>query len=425
MTDKLRKVFYSFGAVATALSYQAFSTYILFFYVDTLRLEARLAAVAMLIYGVWNAVNDPIAGFISDSTKTKWGRRIPYILFSAVPFGLVYYLLWVPKAGAMSMTALFWYFLIAICLFDGFYTVVVINWASLFPEMYRSLKERAQVNSYRQAFGMAGLIIGIALPPLMYSSMGWARMGAIFGAIITVSFLVSLAGSKEHPKHPSHKPLPLMRAISETFRNIPFIMFAASNLLIQYAFTMVLAMVPFYAKYVLGVRARETSMILFSALIIATIMMFVWRAICVKLGPKDSYLLSIIIFLAALVPLLFISRLGAAFIFSGLLGIGLAGIVLISDVLISDVIDHDEKVTGTRREGMYFGVNAFICRFAIAMEAVSIGFVFNFTKYNPVIFTQPKAFMVGLRFLIAGIPIAALAAAFVIMFYYPLSKKPG
>jgi GPH family glycoside/pentoside/hexuronide:cation symporter len=154
-------------------------------------------------------------------------------------------------------------------------------------------------------------------------------------------------------------------------------------------------------------------------------MMFAWRAICVKLGPKDSYLLSIIVFLMALVPLLVISGLGVAIVFSGLLGIGLAGIVLISDVLISDVIDHDEKITGTRREGMYFGVNAFICRFAIAMEAVSIGFVFNFTKYNPVIFTQSKAFLIGLRLLIAGIPMAALAAAFVIMFYYPLSKKPG
>jgi GPH family glycoside/pentoside/hexuronide:cation symporter len=166
-------------------------------------------------------------------------------------------------------------------------------------------------------------------------------------------------------------------------------------------------------------------MILFSALIIATFMMFVWRAICVKFGPKDSYLLSIIVFLLALLPLLIISGLGAAIIFSGLLGIGLSGIILISDLLISDVIDHDEKITGARREGMYFGVNAFICRFAIALEAASIGFVFYITKYNPVIFTQPKAFMIGLRFLIAGIPMAALAAAFAIMFYYPLSKKPG
>ena len=425
MINKIRQICYSFGAVATALSYQAFSTYILFFYVDKLRLDAKLAAVAMLIYGVWNAVNDPIAGFISDSTKTSWGRRIPYILFGSIPFGLVYFLLWVPPFTSNNMAALFWYFLIFICIFDALYTVVVINWASLFPEMYRGLRERAEVNSYRQAFGMAGLIIGIALPPLLYTSIGWAKMGAIFGAIITLAFIISLAGSREKPKAASKNPLPFFKAFSETFKNIPFVMFVTSNLLIQYAFTMVLAMIPFYAKYVLQIKARETSLVLLSALIFAAAMMFVWKIICVRYGAKMSYLISIMIFMVALIPLLVISGFNAAVAFAALLGIGLAGIILISDVLISDVIDHDEEITGLRREGIYFGMNAFVCRFAIALEAASIGTVFTMTKYNPVIFTQTKEYLTGLRFLVAGLPIIALAAAFIIMLFYPLSKKTG
>jgi GPH family glycoside/pentoside/hexuronide:cation symporter len=423
--NKLKKICYSFGAVATALSYQAFSTYIIFFYVDVLRLKPSLAAIAMLIYGVWNAINDPIAGFISDSTKTRWGRRIPYIFLGSIPFGLAYFLLWAPPVTAMNMTALFWYFLIFICLFDALYTVVVINWASLYPEMYPSLAERAQVNSYRQTFGMIGLVIGIALPPLIYITIGWAKMGAIFGAIIAIAYLVALLGSKENMEYSSEKPLPLKAAISATFRNFPFMTFVASNLLIQYAFTMVLAIIPFYAKYVLSAGALETSMILFSAFVIAIPMMFVWRATSVKYGAKVSYLSAIMIFLFSLVPFLFISGIRAAVVSSGFLGIGLAGIILLSDILISDVIDYDETKTSARREGMYFGVNAFICRFAIALEAASIGFIFNFTKYNPVIFTQTKAFLLGLRILVAGLPMIALAIAFGIMVYYPLSKRPG
>jgi len=82
-------------------------------------------------------------------------------------------------------------------------------------------------------------------------------------------------------------------------------------------------------------------------------------------------------------------------------------------------------MTHVRREGMYFGVNAFVCRFAIALEAASIGLVFTFTKYNPIIFTQTKAFLLGLRVLVAGLPMIALAVAFGIMIYYPLSKRPG
>jgi len=423
--NKLKKICYSFGAVATALSYQAFSTYIIFFYVDTLRLKASLAAVAMLIYGVWNAINDPIAGFISDSTKTKWGRRIPYVLFGAIPFGLIYFLLWTPPFSSSDMTALFWYFLILICLFDALYTVVVLNWASLFPEMYPSLKERAQVNSYRQTFGMIGLMIGIALPPIIYSNIGWAKMGAIFGALITIAYLVSLIGSKEDLKYSQGKPLKLIKAIRSTISNFPFITFVLSNLLIQYAFTMVLAIIPFYSKYVLQSRAIETTFVLGCAFIVAMPMMFVWRALSVRFGAKNCYMAAIIEFLLALIPFLFIRTQNAAVITSAFLGIGLAGVILLSDVLISDVIDYDRTRTGIRREGMYFGVNAFVCRFAIALEAVSIGIVFTKAGYNPVIFTQTKAFLGGIRLLVAGLPMIALALAFVIMLFYPLSKRSG
>jgi len=386
-----------------------------------LRLEARLAAFAMLIYGIWNAVNDPIAGFISDSTKTRWGRRIPYILLGSIPFGLVYFLLWVPPFTSSNMAALFWYFLVMICLFDTLYTIVVLNWASLYPEMYPTLKERAQVNSYRQTFGMIGLVIGIAMPPLIFSAIGWAKMGAIFGAIIAGAYLVALAGSRENLKNSSKEPLPLIKAISETFRNIPFMIFVSSNLLIQYAFTMVLAIIPFYAKYVLNAGATDTSLILLSAFIIAMPMMFIWRAVAVRFGAKACYMAAILIFIITLMPFLLIDNIRVAIISAGLLGAGLAGIILLSDVLISDVIDHDKKNTGVRREGMYFGVNAFVCRFAIAMEAASIGLVFTLAKYNPIIFTQTKAFLLGLRILVAGLPMAALAIAFGIMMYYPLS----
>src|SRR3989338_3166826 len=160
-----KKLAYSFGAVATALSYQAFSTYIIFFYVDSMKLPPYLAGIGMLIYAVWNAVNDPIAGFISDHTRTRWGRRIPYIALGIIPFGLVYFLLWIPPFGAIDQVFwLFLYFTVFICLFDGFYTVTVLNWASLYPEMFSSLKERAEVNAFRQTFGMIGLLLGVALP---------------------------------------------------------------------------------------------------------------------------------------------------------------------------------------------------------------------------------------------------------------------
>ena len=419
----IKKLAYSAGAVGTALSYQAFATYILFFYVDTMKLVASYAAVGMLIYGIWNALNDPLAGFISDRTRTKLGRRIPYIAFGAIPFGIVYFLLWSPPFAADQMLMLFFYFLVLICLFDGFYSFVVLNWASLYPEMFQSLKERASVNSFRQFFGVFGLILGIALPPLIYSTLGWGAMGLAFGIVITGAFLISLFGSHEKKEFSLDRSLGLKDALLATLKNKSFLTFVISNLFIQYTFTMVLAVIPFYAKYVLGVGPRETSLILISTFIVEMPMLFIWGRAAVKFGAKTTYMIAIAAFAIALIPFFFLKNVIGAMITSGLLGAALGGVIVLSDVLISDVIDEDELKTATRREGMYFGLNAFVCRFAIALEAASIGLVFTLTKYNPNIIAQPKSFLIGLRTLVAGLPALSMIIAFMIMIYYPLAGE--
>jgi len=416
---KLKKIAYSFGAVATALSYQAFSTYILFFYVDVRKLSSSMAAIAMLIYGIWNAINDPLAGFVSDRTRTRLGRRIPYILFFAVPFGIIYFLLWAVPSG-MSQMSLFIYFLVFICLFDGLYSIVVLNWASLFPEMYQDLKERTEVNSYRQAFGMIGLMIGIALPPMIYTAIGWRSMGLIFGAIIAVAYLIALSGSFEKKEYMLDKALGLREALIHTFRNRSFIAFVVSNLFIQYAFTMVLAMIPFYAKYALRIEPVMMTLMLLTAFIVAFIMMYFWRIVTNRYGARNSYMAAILFFAISLIPFMFSKGYFASVLICGALGAGLAGIILISDVIISDIIDEDETRTNTRREGMFFGVNAFVTRFAIALEALSIGLMFKMTHYSPYIFTQTRSFLFGLKVLLSLLPVLALIAALAIMTLYPL-----
>ena len=420
----IKKLAYSFGAVATALSYQAFSTYIIFFYVDVMKLPVYLAGISMLIYGVWNAINDPIAGFISDRTRTRWGRRIPYIAAGAIPFGVVYFLLWVPPFRGLEQTfLLFLYFVTLICLFDGFYTVTVLNWASLYPEMYPSLEERAQVNAYRQSFGMLGLIIGIALPPLIYNQWGWGRMGAVFGAIISLAFLTALWGSHEKKEFSRDQPLSLGKALKATLKNRSFLTFVFANLFVQYTFTIILATIPFFAKYVLNANPLQTTLILAAAFLMAVPMLFVWRRLTVKYGAKRCFMASMFLLAVFLTPFFFTKSFEVVLLTSALIGTGLAGFILISDVIISDVIDEDEVATGTRREGMFFGMNAFVTRFAIGIEVLSMSMIFILSGYSPYVFTQPRAFQLGLRLLLAGFPIVALALGLAVMSFYPLAGR--
>ena len=419
-----RKLAYSFGAIATALSYQAFATYIIFFYVDVVKLPAYLAAIGMIIYGIWNAINDPIAGYISDHTHSRWGRRIPYIAFGAIPFGLAYFLLWIPPFSDFSHVIwLFIYFVIFICLFDAFYTITILNWSALYPEMFPSLKERSQVNAIRQTFGMIGLILGIALPPMIYGSIGWGWMGAVFGAIITISLLIALLGSREHKEFSREKQLPPWLSFKDTITNRSFLTFAFSNLFVQYCFTIILASMPFFVKYVLDLRPLHTTAILAAAFLVAMPMLYVWERILDKYGAKKSFMASILVLAVFLMPLFFVKTFWGTMITAALLGSGLAGFILIVDILISDVIDEDEIKTGTRREGIYFGANAFVTRFAIALEAFSIGIIFAITGYNPYVYSQSREFLTGMRLLIAGFPFLALVLAFVIIWFYPLSGR--
>ncbi|MFH1683744.1 MAG: MFS transporter [Candidatus Margulisiibacteriota bacterium] len=421
---KPNKLAYSFGAIATALSYQAFSTYIIFFYVDVVKLPPYLAAIGMLIYAIWNAINDPLAGYISDHTHSRWGRRMPYIAIGAIPFGIVYFLLWTPPFTEFSQVMpLFFYFLAFICLFDLFYTFTILNWSSLFPEMFSGLKERTHVNALRQSFSMVGLILGIAIPPLIYGTLGWGWMGAIFGTIIIIVLLIALWGSHEHLEYSREKQLGLWASFKATLNNRSFLTFVFSNLFVQYSFTLILATIPFFAKYVLDEGPQGTAAILAAAFLTAIPMLYVWERLAIKFGAKRSFMGAMVFLALSLIPLLFVKSFMGVLLTSFLIGIGLAGFILIVDLLLSDVIDEDETVTGTRREGMYFGANAFITRFAIALEAASIGFIFVATGYNPYVFTQTREFLGGLRLLIAGFPIMALLLALLIIWFYPLDGK--
>jgi GPH family glycoside/pentoside/hexuronide:cation symporter len=248
-------------------------------------------------------------------------------------------------------------------------------------------------------------------------------MGFIFGSIISLAFIVALFGCREKKELSSVKPLGFLEALSATLKNRSFLTFVISNLFIQYTFMMVLAVIPFYAKYVLGVGPKWTSAILLSAFLFEMPMLFVWGHLATRFGAKRVYMVAIAAFAVFLLPFFFLKAAPFAGAASALIGAALGGVIVLSDVLISDVIDEDEIRTGRRREGMYFGINAFVTRFAIALEAASIGGIFILTGYDANVLVQNGAFLTGLRFLIAGLPMLSMIAAFVIMIYYPLEGK--
>lgn len=433
-TTRRHLILYAAGSLGTALSYQAFSTYIQFLYIDILGLRAAWVGIIWSVYGLWNAVNDPLAGYWSDRTHTRFGRRIPWIATLFIPLSLTFYLLWYPfQDGALATRneGLLIYFLIIVLAFDLLWTLVVMNWTALFPEMVPDEKTRATVSGWRQVFSLVGLLIGVALPPIL-AGEDWSNresMALLLAVITAASFALSLLGSRERPEFRHDQSLPFKEALRATLANRDFRYFLAANLMIQFVFLALASSIPFYAKYVLLIQgdwrlgdwrldaATQNSLLLGITFIVALPAMAFWTWLSRRRGSwwtlRACCLSGAASLLLFFIPSTFPTGLAVAVIF----GLSLAGLLMLTDLLIADICDADELQTGARREGLYFGMNGLAIRLAFTIQGIITAVILTTTGYvtpTPDVFypAQPTAAVFGLRLMTAGIPALALLLAY-------------
>jgi len=416
-----RKFLYSLANMSAAVSGQAVGAWLLYFYVDTVKLPVTLYGLGMVLYSVWNALNDPLAGHISDRTRTRWGRRIPYIAILSLPLAVSFALVWTPPAG-LGGWALFAYFIGILFIFDTLFTFVILNSTALFPEMYPSLRERAQVSALRQIVAIVGLVMAMALPPVLYTSLGWPLTGTILAVVIGLGLYLSLLGSRERPEARGGEALALGPALRNTFANRSFVTFVFGSLFAQFTFVVLPASMPLFVKYVLRVPDSQMTLVFLSVFGSAFIMLFAWQKVTTAIGARQAMRLSLVLFALGLIPFMFITSLTAMLVTGALVGVGLAGLMMLIDVLISDVIDEDQLKTGTRREGMYFGVHGFVIRLGIALQGVVMSAVLEWGGYIPDVVQSPQA-VLAIRMLMTIVPWVALALSFIAITLYPLHGR--
>ncbi len=437
MTGRLAKVAYGVGNLGQALYFNSVQTFLIFFYTDVVRLDPKLVGLAFAIsYGVWNAVNDPLVGVLSDRTRSRWGRRIPYVAIGTPLALLLFVLVWSPPLGDRSLTdpsnmGIFLYFAAVIALFDLVYTAVSVAYTALFPEAFEGLKERTEVSMYRQMAAMVGTALGVAVMPLIVGALSrrlgelgaWRGAGIVLGLVGAAAFAVSLLGSRERKRSSAEKPLALVAAFKETFTNRSFLAFAGANLMICYIWSWLSAMVPFFIKYVIGVPAEQMSLVMAGMFITSMALYPLWRKVALRLGSKGTLAAAVTLFAVFMLLVLVVGNLAQAFIMMLLVGAANSGITLVRDIVLSDVIDEDELRTGRRREGSYFGVNAFIERLVMVLIGASSGLVLSLSGYAPELRAQPPSVALGIRLGMGLLPLAAAGLFLVALRFYPLDKR--
>ncbi|WP_324716531.1 MFS transporter [Carboxydochorda subterranea] len=415
------KLAYSIGSLGASLPYQVMTAYIVFYYVDVLKVSPVTVATAMFLWSWWNAFNDPLLGYLSDRTRTRWGRRIPYIAAGWLPFVVAFYVLWAPPEAVLAAgnMAVFWYFFGVMCLFDFLYTMVVLNWTALFPEMFPRLEERSSVSAMRQAFTLLGLV-GVAVASTLAGSIGWDRMGLLFGVIGGIALATSLLGAREDPRYAQAQSLPLLEALRSTLVNRSFVTFALVSFSVQLTFSLIMAAVPFYTKYVLGLPPLGNTLVLLSTFGVIAVALPLWARRTVAVGPRRTMIEGVTLYLITLGGFWFASDLATGIAAGALVGTGIAAAMLLLDVLIADVIDEDELRTGQRREGMYFGMHALILRLNGTAQAAILGLVLARSGYDATLAVQPPSAILGFKLLVTAVPAVILLITLFFLQLYPL-----
>ncbi len=430
-----KAVTYSFAQLSDVTAYQTFTFLVFTFYYAVIGLDVRFISIGFIIWSVWNSLNDPILGYFSDRTHTRYGRRLPYIIIAFIPLAICMFLLFSPPKsfGITNASTNFIYFIITIILFELFYTMYSLNVTSLFPEIFNSFDERVRANKIRQTFSIIGLFVAFLLPGFIISDFSDPKsivQYQIFGIVIMLIVIAGVVlflkfGPKERKEFQNdYKSTPnFIDSIKTCFKSKSFRWYIPAEVANWFVFSMFPTLIPLYGKFVLGVNDALILSLLMGIVFISAMIFinFFWKPVVEKIGPKKAWLTSMSILIAAMVPLMFISDVISGFIVFFLIGIGFAGSMYLIDIFVSDIVDEDETKTGVRREASYYGVNALCLRLNTVLVFLAIGLVFTnvgWAVYEPENVTP--AVIMGLRVLMFVFPAIAITIGIIAISRYPL-----
>ncbi|MFW9784932.1 MAG: MFS transporter [Candidatus Heimdallarchaeota archaeon] len=414
---------YSLGAVPSALPYNMISASVLLFYVTVVKLDPILFGIVWILYGIWNAVNDPLIGYLMDKIQLKKGRRIPYIIYGTIPltFGFIF-LWWVPYPSS-AQTLIFIHCLIMLFLFDLGFTFCMISWSALYTEMYETEKERASVVAIKDLIAFIASFIGILIPPALAAAISWEFTGLLIGLFIPITMFLSILGSQEKKEYQIDKPLPFLSAIKEAFSNKPFVIITLTYTLIDFAFGLTIMVLPLFAKYVLLVPTGMEGLSAAGVAIGIILSVPLWRWIYSNKGPKFGLLFALIFYTVTIYPLFLIGDFMTLLLVTIIPGIGVSG-MLMTEPAISTAIDYDEIRISKRREATYNGILTLIARLSLVISGITLIIVQEISGFDPNIedpLLQPISAIAGLKILVSLVPVLGGFCATLIFAFFPIN----
>ncbi|MCX6054050.1 MAG: MFS transporter [Chloroflexi bacterium] len=401
--------------------------FFLFFLTDVALLPAAFATPVLLIGTIWDAINDPLIGVFADRVHTRWGRRRPFFLFGAIPFGLTFIMLWwVPPFT--NPWALMAYYTLAYILFDTAFTFVVVPYGALTPELTADYDERTRLTGYRMGVSMGGGLIAAFLVPVFADMFpqprtGYLIMAILFGVTAMIPYFVLFFNIKERYTETKSTDLSLINSFLYTWRNRAFRFAAGIYVTSWMTVALISALFQYFITYWMNM-AGELEYILAVVQLGALICIPIIVKMSDKLGKTKAYIYGLSWWVVVMLSLAFIPSQAKilAYIIAPLAGLGIAAAHVIPWSIMPDVVDADELATGHRREGTFYGYLVFLQKSGTALALALIPWVLSRTGYVPN-GSQNTATLNAIRFMIGPVPAILLIISMFFAWKFPINRE--
>jgi GPH family glycoside/pentoside/hexuronide:cation symporter len=428
-----QKAVYGLGDLVIAVRLTAFQFYLLPLYTDVVLLPPALAGLGKMLGFVWDGLNDPLTGHVSDRTRSRLGRRRPYLIGAAIPLGVTFGLLWTPPAQPGPLVG-FLYMVVAFMVFDTFFTFYATPYLALGAELSDDYHERTQLSAWRSFFHVLGLFAGGVIPGAILArhasapAAGFAAAGIGLGAGMAVVGLATGLLVRETPRAAGGGATSwrtFLRGLASTLANRPFRVMMATFALILLSGGLTQTLVPYAFRYWLDMPQLVGSVIAIY-LAASVLSLPLWTQLARRIGKdralRACMLWSVVILTATpfvLAPGMSLVRLSSYLVLAGL---GSGGWAVLPVAITADIVDHDELETGQRREGAFFGFWTLAMKLSAALANGLVGVALELFGYVPNAAQAPHTIL-GIKLLYGPVPAVLMLAALVVFLRFPLTRE--
>lgn len=424
------KLLYGAGDTGFSLTGTIIGAYLAIFMTDVVHLEPRITAAAIFVGRSWDYINDPLIGHISDRTRTRWGRRRPFLLFGFLPYALTFAMLWW-RPPLHSQLALGVYYALAYIAYEAAATFVYMPYFALTPELTPDYDERTALTSYRMFFSILASLIAFTLPIAIIGSFRPANaprvllMGAILGLASALPLLLTFFGTRERREYQEQAQPKMIESLRAAVKNRPFVFGMAVYLLTWIAVKLLEATLLYFIKYCLR-REAQSDLIMLVIFVVAIAALPLWEWASRRWNKRWAYVAGIAFWAVVQIAIATLDlSIGLPVILAlcTLAGIGVSAAHVIPWSILPDAIEWDEFQTGRRHEGMFYSLVTLAEKVATSI-ALPLALLFlDATGYVPNAAEQPTSAVTGIRILAGPIPAVLLCVGIAFAMFYPLNRE--